>query len=774
MIRIVLPLAILLAPFAYGEVTFSNLDLAPDNVLLFQAHTDAPTYGRYTTLFRANLVDKSLTQLSFFPEQIMLVANRSELQIRNRFGVFRSDPSFRDMKPVANFPAFVTGHDIQSGKIATASASPDGRYLLYLEPQDFGHADLVLYTIANGSTFTVASRVPYQVNRPPALWSSDSTHFVYASGGTVYYFSIEQLLQNRVADPSLREIGPGTISNVEWGADGNLYYLNGSLVYRITTSDLFTRSLYRSLIGIGTIIGKIPFTFDGSFDAYWIGPGGTRILLDKGGRNLFLYTLRGDDYTTAGQSTTLPYLLLPRNTRVQEVLWSNGGIVTLLTASIVGKALESSVYRMNLYSGGEPAFVKTADSGIRSIVLSADGSQALLLEADRVVLRDYRSWQDIRSFLEPDPLHALWVSSFEFVVAGGSFTELVNIAKSSQTLVCLSQAGRYGFDATTGKIEASSEGRTYELSTGIASGVDPAPGPGAEPAGVAWTPASSFNPAPARVASDLYRVFVETAESSLYADMVMVRDVQGEGTQPLFSYPKGRLEPFPKVDQPVNFTDFTHGSRIHRREVALVFNATDSVEGLTTVLDTLREYDLRCTFFVNGEFMRRNPEATKELADSGQEIGSLFFANFDMTDARYNVDSAFVKQGLARNEDLYYALTGKELSLLWHAPFYVTSSRIIDAASQMNYTYVGRDVDPLDWVSKNDALHGVNIYLSTSDIIDRIMKLKEPGSIIPIQLGAISGGRNDYLWSRLDVLINDLESLGYRIVPVSTLMEDAR
>ncbi|HUZ18727.1 MAG TPA: polysaccharide deacetylase family protein [Spirochaetia bacterium] len=759
--RILLPLMILCATFAYGEVTFSNLDLSPDNVLLFQAETDAPAFGHFSTLFTSNLDSKTLNQLTFFPEQIMLVGNRNELQIQNRFGVFRTDAALSNMAPVPNFPAFVTGADIQTGKIAATSASPDGRYLLYLRPVDFGHADLELYTISDGSIFTVAKDVELTLSGPQAAWSPSSTYFVYASGGTVYYFAVDQLVQHRVVDASLRAIGPGTIKNVKWTSDGGLFYVNGSLVYRIDTADLFTRSLYSSLMSTGSIIGKIPFPFDSSFDDFWVSPDGNTILLDKEGRNVFLYSLRGDDYLSSGQTQSYPYLLLPRNTRVQQVLWSTDGIVTLLTSSIIGSDSKSAVFRLNLFAPGVPLFQRTSDTGARSIVLNSDGSRAIVLYPDRVVIRDYRSWSDELSISEPDPLSALWLSSSQIIVAGGWFTDLMNLTDNSTRLISLSQPGQYGFDASTGRVTVRSHDRTYALAGAVAGGLN-------------WESIPAFNEAPRSVASAQYRVYVDTAQSGIYANIVMVRSVQGEGTRPLFAYPSAKYEAFPTTDEPVSFTDFTHGSRIRRREVALVFNAIDSVDGLTSVLNTLHEYNLRCTFFVNGEFMRRNPDAVREIADSGQEVGSLFFAYFDMTDARFNLDANFIKQGLARNEDDYYALTGKELSLLWHAPYYFASSRIIQAASQLNYTYIGRDVDPLDWVTKNDAYQGVNIYLSTSDIINRVMKLKEPGSIIPIRIGKTNGEREDYLWNRLDVLINDLMTLGYSIVPVSTLMEHAR
>jgi peptidoglycan/xylan/chitin deacetylase (PgdA/CDA1 family) len=437
---------------------------------------------------------------------------------------------------------------------------------------------------------------------------------------------------------------------------------------------------------------------------------------------------------------------------------------------------------LNIYDpSGTPLFHQTEEGDLRSIVLSPDGTKAVVLKADSVVVRDYRTWQALGTYTEPDPLHALWLSSGRLIVAGGWFTDEINLSDGSRSLISLSQPGSFGFENGSEKVLVRSKGRTLSLvgsakAESQAGNASKAPGAAAQPttAGVDWATAESYSVRQAVVASNQYRVYTDSAQSMSYANIVMVRSVQGEGTRPLFPFPQVRYQAFPSKDQPVDFSDFTHGSRIRRREVALVFNAVDTVDGLTAVLNTLKEYNLRATFFVNGEFMRRNPGAVKEIADAGQEVGSLFFTYFNMTDSRFKPDASFIKQGLGRTEDDYYSLTGKELSLLWHAPYYFTNSEIVTAGEQMNYTYIGRDVDPLDWVTKSDALRGANIYLSSADIINRIMKLKEPGSIIPIRIGKTNGQRDDYVWNKLDVLINDLISLGYSIVPVSTLMEHAR
>jgi len=268
-------------------------------------------------------------------------------------------------------------------------------------------------------------------------------------------------------------------------------------------------------------------------------------------------------------------------------------------------------------------------------------------------------------------------------------------------------------------------------------------------------------------------VYPDGLASGSYRNTIMVRSAKGLGTKSLLPAPSKTFAPFPKNDEPRDPLVFDHGSRIRRRELALVFNAYDGAEGLVGVLDTLREYGIRATFFVNGEFVRRNPGAARLVAESGHEVGNMFFSVFDATDARYRADAEFVKRGLARTEDEYFAATGAELSLLWHAPHYSTSSVLLEAAAEMNYTYIGRDVDPLDWVGRFQGALTQGLYAGAHDLIERTAAAVAPGSIVPVRIGIPDGGREDYYYNELPLLINALLAEGYDIVPVSVLMKHA-
>ena len=748
-----------LASAAFAQVTFSGLDLSAKDRLLFGATTRGPDIGSYTTLFLADPRTKAMRQLTFFPEEVLLLQDKEVLQIQNRFGVFRSEPGFTKISPLGMFPSFAGGSQIQVGRISPMQTSPDGKYLLYIRASSPAYGDLTLLDSASGKATVVSPGVEISLEELPAIWSPDSRFIVYSKGASLYYYSLPQMQENRVLTEGLRRIGDGTIANVRWGADRSLMYISGLIVYAIDPSELFTRALYAGFLKIGRVAGKIPFEFDSNFDSYWVSPDGKNLLLDKGGRNLFLYYLTADDFHANGAPLTLPYLYLPRDTTVRKVIWSSDNIITMLCETRQSGVRGSAIYRLAQDAQGRyGSFEQTKDSGVLDMSLSPDGTYAALTDGDGVSWRDYASWQQKGRAPQPSPLHVLWLGPDELLLAGAFFIERVSITTGASTLLALAQPGQYGYAKETDAVEVSLKGRSFLL----------------DDSGGGWTRLDSFAAREASAASEDLRVYLENSTRGSYANLVMVRDAKGYGTTPLFPAESSLYEAFPAKDEPVSFSDFTHGSRIRRREVSLVFDAIDSAEGLTGVLNTLSAYRLRVTFFVNGEFIRRYPDAVREIAESGHEVGSLFSTFFTMTDSRFAVDRDFVKAGLARNEDDYFASTGRELSLLWHAPYYIVNSDIIAAAAQMNYAYVGRDLDSYDWVPATDFNRARGIYFPASQLVERIISRKKPGSIIPVQIGMVSGRRDDYLFQKLDLIINQLILLGYDIVPVSTLMEHAR
>jgi peptidoglycan/xylan/chitin deacetylase (PgdA/CDA1 family)/WD40 repeat protein len=737
---------------AAGKVTFTGLDLSEDNRLLFRADSALDGAAIQNALFISRLTDLELRQITAFPEKMELLANGRVLQVRNAFGALRIPLSGGLPRQVPGFPCFVSGSPASGGRVEDMAASADGRWLLYVEPATSAYGNLILLDTQLGEKKTIARNVDRPDRFFPACWSPDSRVFVYALAGKLYYYPAVSSSASPV-DERYRLIGDGAINSVSWGHSGDFFYIRGSTVFRVRGSELFARAIYADFLEIGAVAGKIPFDFDSNFDSFWIAPDSRSILFAKGGRNIFYYPLEMDDFSIS--KAALPYVVLPQSCYRIQVLWPPSGPLTLL-ASVLGEEGRAAVlYRLNGEAEGGTFFSLLEEPVGPNAALSPDGSRALCWGDKGILLYDYANWRVLQIISGNPAVSCLWINNGEFVAGDGRRIERKSLTGTG-SLICLAGAEEYGFEEEGGRILARA-GDTWFATDGT------------EP----WTLLSAPVLRASSQVSGRYRVYLEPQAAGPYANLPMIRNTASVGTVPLLPPAEYKRENPPRETSDAAGV-FNHGLRTGLREVALCFDLYDDLTGLPFVLDALNRFGFKATFFLNGEFIRRYPQAAGIIAETGHEAASMFFAPIDLSDSRYRIGEDFITRGLARNEDEFYQAGGRELSLLWHPPYYAASAEIISAASRAGYRSSGRDVDPMDWLSREDAYRLGLFQSSAGDMIDRIIDQKRPGSIIPIRLGALPGGRVDYLYLRINVLLDALVREGYRVVPVSTLMEHAR
>jgi peptidoglycan/xylan/chitin deacetylase (PgdA/CDA1 family) len=728
---------------AGAKVNFSDPDLAEDDRLLFRAASSGGGAVPQDSLFVSRLSDFSILQLTAFPEKMDLLEGGRIVQIRNAFGVMRLPVSGGLPSPVPGFGSFSGGSPVLGGRAEELAASADGRWILVIDPVSPAYGNLVMVDVRSGERIFVASRVERPEKIFPACWSPDSRVFVYARGGKLYYYTVNSA--SGQVDEKFRLIGDGTPNSVYWGRGGGFFYIRGSTVYRVRGAELFARALYADFLEIGAVAGKIPFEFDPAFDSFWIAPDARSLILARGGRNIFYYPLDFDDYDKTFENS-LPYLVVPRSCFNVNVLWSPGGMVTIL-ASLTGESSSgtdgvSMAWRLNTAEAGAGFKALALPSGAGAC-LSPDGTRAVFWGREGAVLYDYVNWKVLETLSRRPAYACVWAGADELVIGDTARIERIRLtggAVRSRDMICLSQAEEFGFEE---KPPSGAASRILAKSGGLWFATD-GNGP--------WASAASA-PAAASQLSSRYRVYLERQSSGPYENLPMIRNIASVGTRSLL----------PGVDY--------QGRRAGLWELGLCFDLYDDAEGLPWVLEALDRFGVKATFFLNGEFVRRHPGAARDIAASGHETASMFFAPLDLSDARYRINDDFIARGLARNEDEFFRASGAELGLLWHAPYYAYSTDISAAAFKAGYTTVTRDIDPLDWVSREDEQRLGLVQYSASDMVDRIMELKKPGSIIPIRLGLMGGGRKDYLFSRINVLLDALVREGYSVAPVSALLE---
>ena len=731
-----------LIPLTAGEPALCISDLADDGRLLLTITADQPGWDSYTSLFSVNLDDNDRVETrTYFPEISRYFSETSELEIQNRFGLYRVSlkPSSEtvEIHEMYFHPFFPEYKHPVNGKILPVSSSPDGKWVLQQEADGPVRGKLVLYSSSSGKRLVVSDSHVLSFRENPAMWSPDSRYFIYSEKGEIYYVSTLQIENGRLPGKQYREIGTGTLSNMMWTRPDALYYLRGTELLLLRPSEIFTKSFYSEPLPAGVVSGVLPIEFDPNFDSFWPSPDGLSVIILKGKRNLFYFPLNA-----TREAVNLPFLHLSEENTVKQLWWRSEGDVFLL----VGESL------YHLDTEGENSFRNMNVPQLRRFVPSEDRRFMALLQDNGVSIRNPDTLKELRFLNHPDPRNLFWTDNAQVLIIGGRRIERVSTESNESDLLALSQVDKAGFDSQE-TLRAISGGRFYRWQAGSKR----------------WMETADTSTQALRIPR------YETPGNRVYMEEnnIIVRTINGFGNRMLFGGTdsiKNALSVSPESVSLNNIDEqvFSHGSRTRGKTVSLVFNAIDGDLGLGDVLSILKDYNLKVTFFINGDFIRRHPESTRILAESGHETASLFYTYMNMTDLRYRIDKNFVVKGLGRNEDIFFQETGKELSTFWHAPWYVVSPSILEATQEMNYLYIGRDVDPLDWIVPDGSTGIRDMYMRSADLVERVLEDVRPGSIIPVRIGR-PGERDDYLFQMLDLLINGLLNGGYDIVTVGEL-----
>ena len=737
-IKVLLFINIFLASvFQIWGINFQDIDLSNDDRLIFRVD-----YDNRHAVFVSNLNDMSIRQITAFPEKIYLVDNNRTIIALNRFGAVKIPAAGGLPSAISGYPSFAEGSLPLTGRLQDIAPSSNGKWYLFIEPVSPGFGNLFLVDITDGSKRIVSERIELPASDFPAKWSVDSRFFVYSKSGRLYYFPILNNLSSLV-DERFRMIGQGNINSVLWGPKGDFYYLTGNTLYRIINPELFTRTMYGDFLSIGNAAAVLPVDFNPGFDQFWVAPDSGAILINKNSKGLFLI-LSGEN----NEASSVPYIALPFGADNFNVFWSSSGKLTVLFN------IRSEIKAWRIEITGKS--IRTTE--LNNVPLSADG--ALSPNETRAVFRgdkglelwDYAEWRLIQKLSDASVYSCVWLNDRQLIAGNSRFIEEINLSVSSypRRRISLSGADEIGFEESTLKILARL-GNTWFSTDGNS----------------AWTETSSAKKRQISFASDRFRVFLEPQRQGPFQNIPMIRNLQSVSTVSLVSKHTASRVFAPDTRSPSGEPRLNIG---RSTQIALCFDLYDDDAGLVQVLSALRKNNIRATFFLNGEFIRRNPHAAKAIVEAGHETASLFYAPIDFSDTRYRITSAFIGQGLARNEDEFNRATGKELSVIWHPPYYRSSDFINSSAAAAGYVTVNRSIDPNDWLSKEDAASMSMRVPSPSEMIDQIISGRHSGAVVPVRLGLLSGGRDEYLFQYIETLIDALIRAGCEVVPVSAVI----
>ena len=734
-----------------ASVSFDGLDLSSDDRLLFSAKHSVPGTPDYSTLFAASLGKTSVESLpqilTCFPERMELLNGGSLLQLRNRYGTARYSVGDAKLKWISTAQKMPVEY-IRTGAV---SVSPDGKWLCYVNQTKNAAGQLVLQNALTLEQKVLVENASLNYDHVAVKWAPDSNVVLYEKNGSVYFITPGAAFKNVQLPEDYRKIGKGTIQSVVWSSGGELFYIDNDIIYRIRENELYTRGLYSALVGSGTIEGRLPNSFDPLHDNFYMSPDGLQLVVINSQKTVGWYSFSqsGYDYVktlgvfplTGIKGAPLEYYVFWTQDR-KPVLW-----LSLLNYGTGRKS--SSVYRLN-----KNVELVLDIMGASKPAASPDGKHVAFSGGSSLYVYDVTTWKQSARLTGENYVSFLWATSSS-LYAGGSETV------SFWQLDYKTPAQSTGTNATNGNVKvlflSSVEHGRWDGNRITAQSVDGKSFYAYDSERNAWTSIKKLSlfDSPASEKNGRFRVFTGTTQNKRYTNAVYVRSLSGT----VITYPV-----YPECEESVSSP----------KRAALIFDAMDSAEGLARILYVLDDFGVKGTFFLNGEFIRRYPVETNQIVASGAECASSFYSTADLTSGNFVIDADFIKRGLARNEDEFFSATSKELSLLWHAPWYKSSPLMESAGSAAGYRYVNAFTLYNDRVNFEESTrHGSDVvYMDAGQLIDAIVMNLKDGMIIPVSVGKVSGTRQDYLYEKADLLVAAILDAGYEIVSVRDLVNE--
>ncbi|MFW5896779.1 MAG: polysaccharide deacetylase family protein [Bacillota bacterium] len=208
-----------------------------------------------------------------------------------------------------------------------------------------------------------------------------------------------------------------------------------------------------------------------------------------------------------------------------------------------------------------------------------------------------------------------------------------------------------------------------------------------------------------------------------------------------------------------NQSDIIRRVRTSEKLVSFTFDDGPSPEYTPAILDVLRTYDVQASFFVVGKYVRRYPNIVKRMYSEGHDVGNH---TFDHVNAPTTPAASLSSQILSTNIEI--------MKIIGEHPQYVRPPRgMYDArfrrlAELMGMNLVLWSISSQDWRGST----------TPEKMKTRIVNRVRPGDILLFHDGGnligSEGASRQRTVDALPEIIEELHSMGYRIVPLSRLL----
>lgn len=191
------------------------------------------------------------------------------------------------------------------------------------------------------------------------------------------------------------------------------------------------------------------------------------------------------------------------------------------------------------------------------------------------------------------------------------------------------------------------------------------------------------------------------------------------------------------------------------QEVALTFDDGPDQIYTPQILDILKEYNVKATFFLLGSKMLQYPEVVQRIKAEGHAIGGHSYSHPDLR--KISPEIAYATE-IEKTQGIMLDLLGYQ-PLFFRPPYGAITDQQIDYLAQRNFKIVNWSIDTFDWDAKQN---------SVQEMTGKIKRYLHEGAIILMH----SAGRDrKNTVKALPEIIKFLEASGYQLVTVPEMFK---
>ncbi|PEY34557.1 polysaccharide deacetylase [Bacillus cereus] len=264
-----------------------------------------------------------------------------------------------------------------------------------------------------------------------------------------------------------------------------------------------------------------------------------------------------------------------------------------------------------------------------------------------------------------------------------------------------------------------------------------------------WTPERNFPFYNVYSYVPYSNVFYYQNHSHINLDLLNVglkNEVQGAEEE------RGSWTPFSWVEKYA----YAFSGPFNKAEVALTFDDGPDLVFTPQILDKLKSYGVKGTFFLLGENAERYPNVVKRIANEGHIIGNHTYNHPNLA----KVGDEEYRNQIVKTEEILKNLVGYAPKFI-RPPYGEIREKQLGWATEQNFMIVQWSVDTVDW-------KGVNAEQITNTVLGNAF----PGSVILQHStpGANLQGSVD----SLDRIIPELKAKGSRFVTLPSMFQTSK